>query len=317
MRSSHPIRPKPSSAAGRWRWRVALLLGLQAVALPAQAAILHLQNGLSGYTGTGDTYLEKHPTSNANNWNFGGSDRLVVFDRSARDALSLLRFDFPSLPGITAVNSATLYLTTAMKDVGQNSVNGIRPDQGRTVRLYRVGQLDQNWVEGNGQGEIVSGTSTYNQKQHGLINWSATNHPVTGNVAVGGVLASVSMAGDVQAAGDTGAGALNAFQLNSPTALAMLLDWIQNPENNAGFLLAARNVDEFFADNAFYSSEAMIQAYRPRLVLDVTVPVPEPATLLLLAPPLGLLLWRRRRGERSAPIMQTGASPAAPMRQRP
>ena len=273
----------------RLLWLVAAVsLGLGSAALPARAAILTLQNGLNGYNGTEDTYLEKG--NGADDFNWGESERLVVFNRSSRDTNPLLRFDFSSLPEITAVNGATLYLTTAF--LGRGEIPGVRPPTsgpGR-INLYPITQDDQDWVGGAGNGAVVAGTSTFNDKRNPSVDWSnGVTDDRTGNVDLGSEITNAAMANEGQEA---------VFDLDSATAL--LFDWIQNPGNNAGFLFASDLQEEFFPNNGWHSSEAPIQSFRPRLVLDVELaqtPVPEPTTLLLVAPLIALLLWRRRRGK--------------------
>ncbi len=96
----------------------------------ATGGTLVLQNGLNGYAGCTDTYMNRWSSST----NYGGGNSVVVEYSSSSDISSaLLSFDLASLPAGATISSARLTVTAT---TAQN-------DPALTIRLYR---LRRAWV---------------------------------------------------------------------------------------------------------------------------------------------------------------------------
>jgi chitodextrinase len=109
------------------RTLVSLLL-LSPVLAAAATQTVVLQQGLNGYQGTDDTYIN----NNSKTVNYGSLTN-IYFSRS--DQKSLLRFDLSSIPANATINSATL----GVYIYGYNNNGG-----GNTIRAHRA---LQNWSE--------------------------------------------------------------------------------------------------------------------------------------------------------------------------
>ncbi|MGC8827759.1 MAG: DNRLRE domain-containing protein, partial [Anaerolineae bacterium] len=100
---------------------------------------LVLQNGLNGYAGCTDTYIDRwHPTSNFENTN------LKVQYTSSGDTLStLIRFDLSPLPAGAHITSAVLSLNSTYR----------QDDALLTIAVYR---LKKEWNAGQATWELAA-----------------------------------------------------------------------------------------------------------------------------------------------------------------
>jgi len=246
----------------------------------ASATVIQLQDGTNGYDGTEDTFLERNSNNSPDlirDQNFGGAPFLRTFNRSARDAATVIRFDLSPLLEAVEINSARLIMTTENQDFSSN------PDN--TIELFRVSNPDADWVVGTSNGAMEPGAATHDEKQQGIAGWSQGSLDAkTLFVGTNGLLSSInSMAAD---------NAQNTFDLGGD--LSFLIDWAKDPSENAGFMLVSRQGDAYLINNAFHSSEASTVAFRPILEIDFT-PVPEPGSAVLLLLSLPLVARRRRQ----------------------
>ena len=92
-----------------------------AVAVVARADVLTFQEGVGGYTGTKDTYLNQ----GSGNANYGSNSRIVMDGRGGREADGLIRFEdifgagANRIPLGSTINSATLVFTLAYEERGK------------------------------------------------------------------------------------------------------------------------------------------------------------------------------------------------------
>jgi hypothetical protein len=90
------------------------------------------------------------------------------------------------------------------------------------------------------------------------------------------------------------------YSMTLPVALVQ--SWIDAPANNAGLLILTGSASGTASNSTasqFASSENGNAAWRPTLLLDITLPVPEPASVAVLSlAAVGLLPGRSRRASR-------------------
>ncbi|MBP7830561.1 MAG: DNRLRE domain-containing protein [Kiritimatiellae bacterium] len=118
-----------------------------AVGFPAFAARLILQQGLNGYAGSGDTWLDESATRD----NYGGDSKLTVkYNSGPKSDCALVRFTLPAVSH-DAVSSAILELfyVEAVSMVSGNAM-GLKP--------YRV-NAGRNWFENTRNGQSGEGAS--------------------------------------------------------------------------------------------------------------------------------------------------------------
>jgi len=245
---------------------------------PTQATTITLRDGLTVfdnvYNGTQDTHVERNQSGTAageEDFNYGGRTEVLVFNRSVRDSVGLIRFDLTPLLGeVVSINSAQLVLTR----FGNATVD---------VQLQQIAASEAEWVEGTVNGLAQTGSSTWNEKRAGILNWAGTFDGNTKIVETAGILDTQSYAPTVT------------FDIADAS---FMNQWLIDPSSNAGFLLNdISGSPEAFPNDGFLSSEFATAALRPTLILDVKL-VPEPSTAMLTA--LGLLgMCRFRRGRRT------------------
>lgn len=250
----------------------------------ANGAIITFREGVSGYTGTQDTFVDGTGPSNLQITPQGANTTLFVYDREhfndpndLRITRTLIRFDLSSLQAnLTAgdtITNVTLTLTSQAYAFGTKGVAN---------SLHRIDPVNAAWTE--------SQATWQNRDQSGPTPWAGGNGLVSGTDYIATAL-------DVQNSPNPGNlgpsdGDTITFTLND---LSFLPGWINNPSTNAGFLIRQPGVNTGAYDR-FYSSEASNVAFRPLLTVTL-VSVPEPAssvTMLMGAAVFALARWRRR-----------------------
>lgn len=250
----------------------------------ASGAIITFQEGVSGYSGTQDTFVDGTGPSNLQITPQGTNTTLFVYDREhfndpndLRITRTLIRFDLSSLQAnLTAgdtITNVTLTLTSQAYAFGTKGVAN---------SLHRIDPVNAAWTE--------SQATWQNRDQSGPTAWAGGNGLVSGTDYIATAL-------DVQNSPNPGNlgpsdGDTITFTLND---LSFLPGWINNPSTNAGFLIRQPGVNTGAYDR-FYSSEASTVAFRPLLTVTL-VPVPEPASgfTMLMGAVFALARWRRRR----------------------
>ncbi len=148
-----------------------MLTALWPIALPGvharplrTAYTVVLQNGLNGYAGCTDTYIDRwHPTSNFENSN------LKVQYTSSGDTLStLIRFDLAPLPAGAVVTSAVLSLNATYR----------QDDATLTIAVYR---LKREWAAGQATWELAAAGQPWSVPG---ANGSGTDRAISPSVQV-------------------------------------------------------------------------------------------------------------------------------------
>ncbi|GJQ29546.1 MAG: hypothetical protein HBSAPP03_14300 [Phycisphaerae bacterium] len=185
----------------------------------------------------------------------------------------LVQFDVSSIPAGSTINSVSVVLTLTKVN------SGSAPTQ---ISLFRV---TNGWSEGpshagnaNGQGSFAqAGDVTW---EHTLFNMMFWNNP-------GGDFVPTPSA--TQTIGQS----LVAYTwASTPTLIADVQGWVNNPGTNFGWLLKG-NEAIATTTRRFASREVSTVTQRPKVIIDYT-PVPAPSALAL-APLAGLAACRRRR----------------------
>ena len=255
---------------------VFFMASVLAVASVASGDVVVLRDGLHGYSGTIDLFVQRtKSTTSQSNLSYGG--RLVVdiwgspFPPDYVTTMNndwkqgILKFDnlFGSIDAM-AINSATLTLEI------------INPYEKPDIR-----RIIAPWTEANASWD------------HFDTNPSGTNvgdHPSDGGGLTPDVNTSVI---DFSSATTIPAGPVNI------DVTAAVQSWFADPSSNLGWAFFKNDEPN---RGMFVTSEDTVNAtQRPTLTIDFT-PVPEPATAVLLAVgALGVLLLTRRRLTRAQP----------------
>ncbi len=233
--------------------------------------------GWANYTGTEDTQL--HLESGEYGQQYGGSDVLMARDRS-NDDRGLFRFNLDPITDNLQVNnitSVTLRLTT--------SAIGAETSSGQfSLNLLGGQPADAAWVEGTGTGvtNVGNGCShywrTFNDGAGTGDRWSSSLSSLGDSI-------SGQMAVHTTTDGDT-----TDFVFNS-AGITAFESWLSGTANG-GFVLRGNGGSTPFY--GYYSKETATAAYRPTLIIEGDfTPVPEPATMSLLA--LGGVAMLKRR----------------------
>ena len=265
-----------------------LLAALAATAIlgwitQSQAALITLQQGVNGYSGTtGTTLSQWYPESTLG----FQTDKLIgvgswIGTSGSTAQKGLIRFDLSSLAGQT-ITSASLTLTSdQIYLAGSWSGN---------LTLYRVSDANKGWVVGGyASPPANNGWATWSERAENSASWAGSaGLGTSGTDYFATPLATVAFSG-------TNAGvATYTFNFDD---ISFLADWASNPSNNAGFLLRLPETESLQNEGVYFGSSSYgTVASRPELSLGV---VPEPSTVSMLglvaaAAILRILLRRRR-----------------------
>jgi hypothetical protein len=196
------------------------------------------------------------------NNNLGGhTDFVTGTTRNLQRSRGLLRFNLASaIPAGAIINSVTLTLTV-VKVSNSGGANS-------TFELHRV---LQNW----GEGDNTSRRGTAANANE--ANWNNRFAPST-PWSMAGAAAPLDFASAVS--GTRAVAGLGAYTFSSTAGMvADVQNWVNNPANNFGWLLASQSESTAKTARRFASREA--GAGRPNLFIDFT-PVPEPGANALL-----------------------------------
>ena len=228
-------------------WLTAAILYGVVAAPPAwgQTTLVILQNGLSGYTGTGDAsiYEENDTFSNGG---FNG-----IFVGRAGDNLPLppqgairrgaIRFDLSSIPAGSMVLAVTLTLEI-----------GGAPATGPAQTSQSLHPLLKDWNEGS-----VSAGSRGGASNPGDMTWRSNKAGQEDWVTPGGDFGPASAAATVGQSGKVGWASV-------PMA-ADVQAWIDNPSANFGWMLVGDESGTLRTARRFNSSEDLSSSRRPAL----------------------------------------------------
>lgn len=208
---------------------------------------------------------------------------------------ALIQFDIAgNLPQGAVINSAQLTMYIGIV-AGSGGAPGLGDQTQRTMDLHR---LTAGWGEGitgansttiggTGQGFPANpGDATWNERHFGSVPWTTPGgdfvQTVSGGLAVGSVFFSPQT-----------------WQ-STPQMAADVQSWLNDPDNNFGWILINREENSRQTHRAFFSKEAEAQglanAIGPRLLIDYSVaPVPVPAAIWLFGSGLAAVAGLRRR----------------------
>lgn len=243
-------------------------LAISAVLLasgPVTAATMSFQNGVDGYAGAEDTFINDDGIRNEFNW--GAYPELFVGPFAGGPSpdevgRSLIRFDVDSLAGQYAqITQVRLELTTIQSF-----------DLGGTLELRMVAPENGDWNAGNSQFAVENGSASWDNKAEPGTPW--VGGPGLGTTGFGSVLASSSFAPNLT-------GGLLSLVINDAAAATALIDEFSSGANE-GFLIKAVNEapGTLRGDIKFHSSNVGA-GLAPRLIVEYT-PIPEPTTALLV-----------------------------------
>ncbi|MGI8908725.1 MAG: DNRLRE domain-containing protein [Candidatus Sumerlaeaceae bacterium] len=212
------------------------------------AATLLLEQGVNGYTGTGDTTIFQDRPNNSS----GGFPELfsgAILNGSLRR--TLIRFDLP-----TTLTSSAVITSVSLRLV----VDRARPG----VQTHTLRKVTRSWNEGNlqltdpstiGQGAASQpGDATWNSAADGQTSWTTAGGDFSGATSGSG---AVDIAGTISLF--TGAGMVQDVQ-----------SWLNGSAQNFGWVLLGNEASVWNAKR-FVSSEG-ISGQRPQLTITFAPP---------------------------------------------
>jgi len=249
----------------------------------ASADVMTFQNGVSGYSGGQDNFLQKI-AGDENNNNGAVANQNLGNPRAGNvtnDNRPIWRWDVSALAGqYASINSITMVLTSDEDDMRGNIAEA-------TAELYALTPANSAWIEGTSTGQNAApGESSYQSLAQGATAWAGSAGAGTaGTDYLAGSMYSYTWRD--HADGGASGGDILTWVLSAPTSLTLndLVDeWSGNQANNAGMILIPPDLSGANAKSAaqFRSGDHATVADRPQLIIDYN-PIPEPASALLLA----------------------------------
>jgi hypothetical protein len=248
------------------------------------------------YTGAQDAGL----FASTPNTNYGAETFFDVGDAGQFGGVrhAVVRFDISALAGqYNQINSITLNIfpsdVTDVLGPGTNT---------NTLQVFKVANANSGWTEGVNVGTTaLTGESTWNNRNHPSTAWAGSAGLGTAGTDYDSTaLASAAWtsATPVNNSGSPLGGGLT-FGLNAAARKALIDQWTgAAPGGNGGVFLRALNEPGtgggYYVQMRVRSSEFGTVNLRPELVIDYT-PVPEPASMSLIALGAAMLLGRRPR----------------------
>lgn len=249
-----------------------LIRTIQALGFVALVAAPTLADSVSLVSNKDNTLYETTAGSTSN-----GAGNFLFAGRNSQTANSirrgLLAFDLSAIPAGSTINSVTLTLHQDSSNPADSSVS-----------LHR---LLEGWGEGTSSGlgngaAATPGDATWLHRSFNSVLWSTP----------GGAFAPASAS--------TTIGGTGFFAWSSPTLIADVQSFVNNPASNFGWLLRG---DEATLSSAkrFHTREETSAAFRPNLSIDYT-PVPAPGVVALGLACAGGVSLRRARGKGPTPV---------------
>ena len=266
----------------------------------ASADVMTFQNGVAGYTGGQDNYLQKI-AGDENNNNGAGTYLNLGNPRAGgvtNDNRPIWQWDVSALAGqYLSINSITMVLTSDEDDMRGNIAEA-------TAELYALKPANSGWIEGAGTGAgepAAEGESSYQYLADGVapVAWAGSAGAGTeGTDYYAGSMYSYTWRD--HADGGASGGDILTWVLSPPTGLTLtdLVDqWSGDQADNPGMIMIPPDLSG--ANNKssaqFRSSNHGTVADHPELIIDYVL-IPEPASALLLA--LGFIGTALRRGRK-------------------
>jgi hypothetical protein len=232
-------------------WAAAMLCS------PALAATtITLQDGLNGYAGTTDAWLDASQTRD----NYGGAPDLQIRWNNGRDDCVVLKFDLAGqIPPGAAILSSTLSLYYMV-------AGSFQDDNAVTIKPFR---LNAYWEENTGNGLYGQGVSYRFRVINETYEW-------TGGTEGGwwDKIDDGNGINKIKKTGGTPPDAIPPQNWVSFDVTSSVTQW-KNGATNYGFLLVATNFEGggTAADGTFTSRNDTGTTYRPKLSITYEPPV--------------------------------------------
>lgn len=207
-----------------------------------------LEQGLQGYDGTSDTTIYEDLPENS-----GGGFPLIFAGKTVSSfRRALIRFDLSSIPASTLIEEASLTLLL--------DYSGL---EAADTDVYTLHRLTAPWGEGNLQNEGPAFGGTGSPAEVGDATWLSSFHQGLDWETPGGDFESIPSASLVIARWNSVTPSANLYEFSSPQMAADVQNWIENPEDNFGWILLG-NESLSRSARRFHSSESDT-GRRPRL----------------------------------------------------
>jgi hypothetical protein len=239
-----------------------------ACAATALSCAAHALADTASFGASKDNTLYESPTGSTSN----GAGNFLFAGRNSQSTNSirrgLLAFDLTSIPAGSTINAVTLTLHQDSPHLAPESIS-----------LHR---LLEDWGEGTSTGlgnggPATPGDATWIHRSFNTLTWSTP----------GGVFLPTPSA-------STLVGGNGFFSWSSPTLVADVQSFVNNPSGNFGWIVLG-NEGVPSSAKRFHTREETEPAFRPNLLIDYT-PVPSPGVVALGLACAGGLSARRARG---------------------